>query len=176
MHQPAWSLYDAIKLAGIEPTATGYAIMPHLPFAHFSLRFPEVGLAYEARRVRGYVVPQRASLMRFEVQLPAGARKGSPVTWANGRRVPHTLSGRAARGRIRAEARRAHDRDHAARGRGPVVVGGARDGAVPGAPRGRGAPAARGPAGAGPALRSRGERLGRRADGAPRPDCVAVRR
>ena len=52
MHQPAWSLFDAIKLAGIEPTASGYSIVPDLPFARFSLRFPDVGLADEARRVR----------------------------------------------------------------------------------------------------------------------------
>src|SRR5439155_7380741 len=57
MHQPAWSLFDAIKLAGIEPTAAGYTIAPHLPFTRFSLRFPNVGVAYEAGRARGYLTP-----------------------------------------------------------------------------------------------------------------------
>ena len=32
MHQPAWSLFDAIKLAGIDPTAADYRIVPELPF------------------------------------------------------------------------------------------------------------------------------------------------
>src|SRR3989442_15616836 len=95
MHQPAWSLFDAIKLAGIEPTATGYSIAPHLPFARFSLRFPDVGLAYEARRARGYLVLQQKASVRLDVHLPPLARAASLVPWGNGPRGGHPVRGRA---------------------------------------------------------------------------------
>jgi hypothetical protein len=92
MHQPAWSLFDAIKLAGIEPTAAGYTIAPHLPFKRFSLRLPNVGVAYEARRARGYVTPQQNGSMQLGVKLPPDADPRRLATWANGRRVAHSLS------------------------------------------------------------------------------------
>jgi hypothetical protein len=100
MHQPAWSLLDAIKLAGIVPTAAGYAIAPHLPFARFSLRFPKVGVAYERNRARGYVTPEQGGPIQLTVKLPPGAHGASVVTWAYGRRVPHSLSLGSARFRI----------------------------------------------------------------------------
>jgi len=105
MHQPAWSLFDAIKLAGIEPSATGYSIAPHLPFARFSVRFPDIGLAYERRRVRGYLVLQQRGSLRLDVQVPASARAASLVTWVNGRRVAHSLAGRTVRFRLSGRAR-----------------------------------------------------------------------
>ncbi|TMK62051.1 MAG: hypothetical protein E6G53_14990 [Actinobacteria bacterium] len=105
MHQPAWSLFDAIKLAGIEPTATGYSIAPHLPFARFSLRFPDVGLSYEARRARGYLVLQQKGSVRLAVQLPSSAPAASLVTWVNGRRVGHSVVGRTVRFRLSGRAR-----------------------------------------------------------------------
>ena len=37
MHQPAWSLFDAIALAGVTSTAAGYRIEPRLPLPAFSL-------------------------------------------------------------------------------------------------------------------------------------------
>jgi hypothetical protein len=91
MHQPAWSLFDAIKLAGIEPTTRGYTISPHLPFRRFSLRFPDVGVAYATRCARGYVKPQRNTAIRMAVKLPPGT--GVVATWAGGRRVAHSLHG-----------------------------------------------------------------------------------
>ena len=48
MHQPAWLLWDTIKLAGIEPTLRGYTIDPLLPMRDFSLRLPNVGLTWRA--------------------------------------------------------------------------------------------------------------------------------
>jgi hypothetical protein len=104
MHQPAWSLYDAIKLAGIQPTAAGYAIAPHFPFALFSLRFPQVGLASEPGRMRGYVTPQAGGSMQLDVTLPDGAGTGSATTWANGHVVPHTASGDSVRFRLDSNA------------------------------------------------------------------------
>jgi hypothetical protein len=102
MHQPAWSLYDATKLAGIEPTAAGYTFDPHLPAARFSLRFPDVGVAYERRRARGYVRVKHA--VRVSVRVPAGVRPRAALTWANGRRVRHTRRGGLVTFRLRARA------------------------------------------------------------------------
>jgi hypothetical protein len=94
MHQPAWTLYDATKLAGIEPTTAGYTFDPHLPSSRFSLRFPDVGVAYERRRARGYVVLDRAARpIRVTVRLPRGVRPRSAVTWVAGRKVRHTRRG-----------------------------------------------------------------------------------
>src|SRR4029079_2384948 len=45
MHQPAWLLYDATRLAGIEPTARGYRFDPKLPGRSFELRMPNVGIS-----------------------------------------------------------------------------------------------------------------------------------
>ncbi|MEA2399159.1 MAG: cellobiose phosphorylase, partial [Thermoleophilaceae bacterium] len=104
MHQPAWSLFDAVKLAGIEPTAAGYAIAPHLPFEHFSLRFPNVGVAYETGRARGYVTPQRDGSMQLDVRLAPDADPATVLAWANGRRVPSSLSGGSVRFRLEGKA------------------------------------------------------------------------
>ena len=58
MHQPAWSLFDAIKLAGIEPDERGYTVTPHFPMRRFSLRLPDVGVQQKPRLIRGYVKPE----------------------------------------------------------------------------------------------------------------------
>ena len=50
MHQPAWSLYDAILLAGIEPTARGFRIAPELPTNTFTVSLPEIGVGIPSRR------------------------------------------------------------------------------------------------------------------------------
>jgi hypothetical protein len=91
MHQPAWSLYDATKLAGIEPTAAGYTFDPHLQATRFSLRFPDAGVAYSRRRARGYVVVRRA--IRVSVRVPKGVPARRAVTWVNRHRVRHTRRG-----------------------------------------------------------------------------------
>src|SRR5207247_3977770 len=57
MHQPAWSLFDAIKLAGVEPDERGYTITPHFPMRRFSIRLPDVGLQERPRMESGYVRP-----------------------------------------------------------------------------------------------------------------------
>jgi hypothetical protein len=60
MHQPAWSLFDAIKLAGIEPTRAGYRIDPHLPMSAYSLRLPRAGIAVRRGEMRGYLRVERS--------------------------------------------------------------------------------------------------------------------
>ncbi|MGZ4173181.1 MAG: GH36-type glycosyl hydrolase domain-containing protein [Solirubrobacteraceae bacterium] len=90
--QPTWMVMDAVNLAGITPTAAGYAIAPHLPFSRFSLRLPEVGLAAQPGLLRGYLVTQRTSTLELEVRTPADARTRTVVSWAGGRRVRHRVA------------------------------------------------------------------------------------
>jgi Glycosyl hydrolase 36 superfamily, catalytic domain len=94
--QPTWMVMGAINLAGITATQAGYTIAPHFPFAHFSLRLPEIGIASETRRLRGYIVTQRTASLLLDVKTPAGVSARSIVTWAGGRRARH----RAGRGTV----------------------------------------------------------------------------
>src|SRR5205807_1834655 len=103
--QPTWMVMDAIRLAGITPTGAGYQIAPRFPFDRFSFRLPQIGVASEADRMRGYVTPQQDGSIELDVQLPAEADTGTLVTWANGRAVPHTVTGNSyARFRLDAKA------------------------------------------------------------------------
>jgi hypothetical protein len=104
MHQPAWSLFDAIKLAGIDPTAAGYRIDPHLPFHRFSLRLPEVGVAYTHGLARGYITTQRSGPLRLRVAAP---RAGSYDAYADGGRVPSRRRGKLITFTLPAQAGRA---------------------------------------------------------------------
>ena len=89
--QPTWMVMDAIRLAGITPTATGYTIAPHFPFRHFSLRLPQVGIASKARALAGYVRAEQAGTIELKVRLPRGHTPSTIATWANGQAVTHTL-------------------------------------------------------------------------------------
>jgi hypothetical protein len=82
---------DAIRLAGVTPTAGGYRIAPHLPFETFSLRLPQIGVAADAGMLRGYVRPIEAGEIELRVRIPKGAR--SVRTWAGGRSVRHRMVG-----------------------------------------------------------------------------------
>ena len=72
MHQPAWSLFDAIKLAGVEPQTHGYRITPHLPQGDFSLRMSNLGVAYSGPNARGYVKPRDGGTLKMAVSAPGG--------------------------------------------------------------------------------------------------------
>ena len=76
-----------------QTSQAGYTIDPHYPFDHFSLRLPQVGVASEASRMRGYVTPQQDGAIEMRVRVPAGAKTASLRTFANGSEVPHTLDG-----------------------------------------------------------------------------------
>ncbi|MEA2124551.1 MAG: cellobiose phosphorylase [Solirubrobacteraceae bacterium] len=90
MHQPAWSLFDAVKLAGIEPTEAGYVIKPHLPFRRFSLKLPDIGVTRtRSGAMHGYVRPQASGTIQVavrvrgrmrHVRLPARAHR--KATWS----------------------------------------------------------------------------------------------
>lgn len=73
--QPTWMVMDAIRLAGITPTRTGYRIAPHFPFDDFTLRLPQVGVAGAARSLRGYLRPEQSGPIELAVRVPKGARK-----------------------------------------------------------------------------------------------------
>ena len=88
MHQPAWSLFDAIRLGGIEPTGRGYRIDPELPMRSFSLRLPRVGVAYSRGVARGYLRPAGHNRLKMVVSLPAGSRPGDVQVFVDGRPNP----------------------------------------------------------------------------------------
>jgi hypothetical protein len=91
MHQPAWSLFDAIRLAGLTPTRDGYRIAPHLPVDGFSLRLPQIGIARERDALRGYFRPEAGGDLELRVRLPEGA--GAPQAFVDGRRVTAAIDG-----------------------------------------------------------------------------------
>jgi hypothetical protein len=95
--QPTWMVMGAIRLAGVTPNRDGYDIAPHLPFSRFKLRLPQIGVASEKRRLRGYVTPLASGPVVLDVHPPRGSDAATLVTWADGRRVPHTLAGTAVR-------------------------------------------------------------------------------
>ena len=99
MHQPAWSLFDALKLAGLNPVEDGYRIEPHLPLRSFSLRLPDVGIEYGRVRARGYLRPHGHERLRMTVAPPAALRHGPVAAFVDGRRVRAERGGSAPRGR-----------------------------------------------------------------------------
>ncbi len=74
MHQPAWSLFDAIRLAGVNPTETGFEIQPELPMRNFSLALPDIGVAYRPGVARGYVVASARTTLTMAVRAPGTGR------------------------------------------------------------------------------------------------------
>ena len=76
MHQPAWSLFDALKLAGLDPVRDGYRIDPHLPMRSFSLRLPDAGIEYGARP-RARLPPAARARAAADDGLAAGRRCGT---------------------------------------------------------------------------------------------------
>ena len=106
MHQPAWTLYAATRLAGIAPTAHGYRFDPSLPLRRFSLRLPNAGVSVRPGSVRGYVRPLRGGPLQIEVALRGRGLAGVRV---DGRRVAHTRRGKVVRFRMSTRAGRASD-------------------------------------------------------------------
>ncbi len=98
--QPEWMVMDAVDLAGVTPTASGFVIAPHLPLGRFSLRFPTIGVGESDRAITGYVRPVSAARLTIQVVVPTGATGvsaevgGSPVTAARvrGGRVALSLT------------------------------------------------------------------------------------
>jgi hypothetical protein len=92
MHQPAYSLFDLLKLAGLETTSSGYRIVPRLPMRDFSVRLPDVGIAQRAGLIRGYLRVSSARVT-IDVAPPPGVIPRRAVAYSGGHRVPSKLVG-----------------------------------------------------------------------------------
>ena len=92
MHQPAWLLFGAVRLAGVRPTSRGWRIDPSLPLTRFDLRLPGVGVARERGRLRGYVRAERDGSSELQVVAPARVR--GLRAWVGRRRATARVDGR----------------------------------------------------------------------------------
>jgi hypothetical protein len=90
MHQPAYSLFDLLKLAGVEATQAGYEVVPHLPTSTFDIRLPDVGVAEQPGLIRGYVTTSGGNV-EMRVAPPAGLAADQVTTFAAGKQVSHTV-------------------------------------------------------------------------------------
>jgi hypothetical protein len=86
-HQPAWGLFSALRLAGIEPDGDGYVIAPRLPMRRYELRLPRVGIAVEPEEMRGYLRTEGAGPLRLVLDPPGRGRPRSPKVWIDGKRA-----------------------------------------------------------------------------------------
>ena len=93
--QPTWMVMDAIRLAGVTPTESGFQIAPSLPLRRFSLRLPDIGVASAPGLLRGYVRVHQSGKVTMTVTLPAVARRSAVAAFAGGRRVKATIRGSA---------------------------------------------------------------------------------
>jgi hypothetical protein len=80
-----------LKLAGIDPVADGYRVVPHLPMKTFNVRLPQVGVASRPRVLRGYVRPATAGTLRMRVAIPPGAGTRKLTVRVNGRKTRHSI-------------------------------------------------------------------------------------
>ena len=96
MHQPAWSLFDTITLAGLHPTRAGYRIEPQLPLRSFSLRLTRAGVSYAPGEARGYLRPDGHGRLKMVVALPRGSG-GRVDVFVDGVAVSHRVSKGVAR-------------------------------------------------------------------------------
>jgi hypothetical protein len=89
MHQPAYSLFDLLKLAGVEATQGGYDVVPHLPTSRFDIRLPDVGVAEQPGLIRGYVTTSGGNV-EMRVAPPAGLAADQVTAFAAGKQVSHS--------------------------------------------------------------------------------------
>ena len=89
--QPTWMVMNAVNLAGVRATRSGFEIDPHLR-GRFSLRFAHVGVARAANALRGYLRVARRERLRLRVRVPAGVRH--VTAWAGGQAVTSRRAGR----------------------------------------------------------------------------------
>jgi hypothetical protein len=84
-HQPAWGLFAALRLAGIQATGHGFRIAPTLPLKRFSIRLPRVGIELRAGSMRGYVRTVTKARLRLELDPPGNASVRSARVWIDGK-------------------------------------------------------------------------------------------
>ena len=92
MHQPSYSLFELLKLAGLAGTRTGYRVVPHLPMSTFNIRFPNVGIARRPGLIRGYFRVFDAQVT-LDVAPPPGVSPRQAVAYADGQRVRSKVVG-----------------------------------------------------------------------------------
>jgi hypothetical protein len=92
MHQPAYSLFDLLELAGLQATREGYEVVPHLPMATFDIRLPQVGIAQQSGLIRGYLTTSGGAVT-MRVAPPPGVTAANAVAYAGGSRVHATVVG-----------------------------------------------------------------------------------
>src|SRR5207245_1539129 len=90
MHQPASSLFDLLKLTGLDATAAAYKIVPHVPTSTSNVRVPDGGIAQQPGVIRGYCKNAGGSLT-MDVAPPPGVAAGLATAWADGQQVPATV-------------------------------------------------------------------------------------
>ena len=90
-HQPAWTQFALLKLAGLEPTAAGYDIRPQLPLTKWNIRFPRAGLAQAPGLLRGYIRPEQDGVIVFTVRPRNFSADAATAVWINGQRVSAEL-------------------------------------------------------------------------------------
>jgi hypothetical protein len=86
-HQPAWGLFAALRLAGIQPTGGGFRIAPALPLKRFTICLPRVGIEVRPGSMRGYVRTVSATKLRLELDPPGNASPRSARVWIDGEPV-----------------------------------------------------------------------------------------
>jgi hypothetical protein len=91
MHQPAYSLFDLVKLAGVEATGDGYEVVPHLPLSAFDIRLAQLGVAQQSGLIRGYVTTSGGSVT-MRVKPPPGVAPDQASAFAGGAQVPDTVA------------------------------------------------------------------------------------
>jgi hypothetical protein len=90
MHQPAYSLFDLLKLAGVEATQAGYQVVPRLPTSTFDIRLPDVGVAEQPNLIRGYFTTSGGAVV-IRVTPPPGVGPHQVTAWAGAAAVPYTV-------------------------------------------------------------------------------------
>jgi hypothetical protein len=104
MHQPAWSLFDTITLAGIKPTRAGYRIDPQLPMRSFSLRLSRAGVAYSPGLAKGYLRPAGSERLKMVVSLPPNWPAAKVTAFVGGIRTPVRVARGVARFTLAADS------------------------------------------------------------------------
>jgi hypothetical protein len=90
MHQPAYSLFDLLKLAGVEATQAGYEVVPHLPMRTFDVRLANVGVAEQPNLIRGYVTTSGGDV-QMRVAPPSGVAPNGVSVFAGRTQVSYTV-------------------------------------------------------------------------------------
>jgi hypothetical protein len=92
-HQPAWLMFNAIKMAGFDPVIDGYTIHPRIPLEEYSLRLPTVGIHIQPQGASGYFRLENNAALKVKLKRPASC-SGEPLAVSvSNARVPHEEDG-----------------------------------------------------------------------------------